>query len=143
MTTSPRSQVSESPRWPYTLGFVVCVILGAGLGVFYAVIASALVVVSGDVPYGLTYLSLIAFYIASFLMADVIAGLLNPLARSLPGAIFLGTIAALPLFAGGNLLLAGQVSLGTSADLTGVLGPTLTLGPAFGYFGWREFVRRS
>lgn len=85
-------------RWSYAAGFAVCVAAGLLFGVLFALGATVILVVEGmgDTE-GITYWSGIALNFAGFGVAGILAGLLNPLARSWAGAVLLGVIVTIPL----------------------------------------------
>ena len=72
-------------RWSYSAGFILCLVAGVALGVIFSLVALVLLLVRGGEPFqrvGVPFGSAIALYFVGFIAAGMIAGLLNPLART-------------------------------------------------------------
>jgi hypothetical protein len=60
--------------------------------------------------------------------------------RTLPGAVLLGVISAVPITLGANFLLNGQVVPHEESLFAAIIYPIL-FGGSMGFFFWRNFVR--
>lgn len=135
---------SDKPTgWRYTHGFVVCVIVGAILATIFSGVAAVLYLARGvrsNEVHDISLAASVAGYFAGFLAAGVMAGLLNPLAKTRLGAVFLGIFSTLPVALSGLFLFEGTFTPRDGAQIFSVLAFVLGFGAPVGYLAWREFV---
>lgn len=136
---------SESTRrWPYGAGFAVGLAIGVALGLAYSAAAALIFLLRravGAPPSEYTFPEILLLYVIGFSATGLIAGALNPLARTAPGAVGLGILAFTPVACGAMFIVTGNLMLGNPSDLF-ALGMTAGLvGGGLGYAAWREFVR--
>lgn len=107
----------------------------------FALAATVILAVEGTGAFdahGITYGSAIALSFAGFGIAGFLAGLMNPLARSWPGAMLLGVIATIPLAWVATVFQTGEVIPRRNYRFA-ILLFCLLFGSGTGYFVRREF----
>jgi hypothetical protein len=129
-------------RWSYAGGVIVCLFLGLLLGVGYSMVASVIWLVRGPQPFetvGASFSKVLGLYLLGFLVAGLVAGVLNPVARTKIGAVVLGALSVVPISVGAEFLITGDLSR-VSDHLFAIGMMSATFGGGLGFAAWKEFV---
>lgn len=131
----------DSSSWTYATGFIVGVIGGFVFAGLFAVVAIVLYAITRGEAEPFTEVSLVelvASTVLGFLSAGLLAGALNPLAKNLAGAIFVGTIASIPVALSSIWLLTGSMVPEDADSVFAVVASSITIGTVSAVFFQRE-----
>lgn len=137
----------ESSRpylWSYRTGLVVGIASGILLGVAFAVVAVAIAVARvlsvGVLPQP-GFVAAILMYLAAFPLVGLVAGVLNPLARTAVGACLLGALSFVPAVFGALYLMRGSLIPHTFSDVFALAMTAILSGGGSGFMFWKHVVR--
>lgn len=133
-------QGSNETTWSYATGMLLCVAVSLFLAGGFSVIATILYAMGARID-NVSLPTMIFVYFVGCLIAGVISGLLNPIARSPIGATLLGVISFLPISLAIGLLVTGALPWEEGEGWFATIMVASSLGGGAGFFGWREFVR--
>ena len=100
---APRGLVANI-RWGVTWGLRMPLLFSAWIGILMILNRSVTLPV-GETNHHVNAFAVVALYVGGGIAAGAIVELLRPLERTMAGSIFTGFVAALPVFAGGSLLI--------------------------------------
>jgi hypothetical protein len=84
---------SQGRRWPYAAGLLLCSLGGLVLAVVFSIAAVLIRLMAGPEPFealGVSLGEVLVVYCVAFPFSGLIAGALNQLGATLPGAMALG-----------------------------------------------------
>lgn len=147
-TVAPKKRTKRSPQRPplgaddtsYKSNIFWCVVYGLGGGAVFTVWVTILFALRGTEPFdkqGVTFASVVLFYLLGGATGGLIAGALWPLTRSRAGAYLVGILVAFVVAAGLMFLLAGSPLRWDMAAILTILTMTLIYGLYIGYHIWK------
>ncbi len=134
---------NDGHSWSYAAGFLVAVIGGAFFAIFFSAIAAVLFLAQGaGGPLAEHSLAeVVVSHALAFLLAGVIAGTLNPLARRRVGAICVGIAAWVPVAMSSTWVLTGDAIPHEADAIAAAVVVSIVMGAGCAVFVWRELER--
>jgi len=118
-------------RWGVTWGLRMAMLFCAWIGILVVLNWSFTLPVRSN--HHVNAFAVVALYVGGGIIAGAIVGLLRPLERTMAGAMLTGFVAALPVFAGGSLLLNSLSNWDITNTIVTLAGAG-TLGPMMGAY---------
>lgn len=138
-----RAMQNDEYSWSYAAGSLVAVIGGAFFAVFFSAIAAVLFLAQGpNGPLAAHSLAeVVVSHALAFLLAGIIAGTFNPLARHRVGAILVGIAAWVPVAMSSTRVLTGDVIPHEADAIAAAVIVSIVMGAGIAFFVWRELER--
>jgi uncharacterized membrane protein len=135
--TPPLTEAGPKP-WNYLHGLVLCALIGVFFGAFFIVVA---VVRTAFTPAPAPTLTDALVYVSGFTASGVLAGLMNPIARRISGAVVLGVMGLVPAALAWNFIDTRNVVPSDSEAIITLSAMVIIFGICFGLIMWDLFVK--